>query len=391
MTIQSRNKLDLKIRQGIKTQGLDAALAAGVDNFTYVTGIALPFAEQSLDRQAVALQTASGSSCVICPPDWVQAIQDQGWQGDLAAYSEHDGPHPGALIKTLADAISDLGLAESKIGLDATAASKRFVETLQQSVPTADWTPCDDLFRDLRLVKTDAEIELLETAARHADRAAISALNHLEGTVDAVSYTVKEFTERLRVHVGEFGGSAAGHIAAMQGADAQLIYTPPVGFLANGNLVRTELTNHHRGYWSSAGRTVVIGQPTEQQLDAYRDNVLLKQAAIQAFRPGARCSEVFAAVAQAAQSTGIEFWQDVGIGHGVGASEREAPYLNPDDATLLQPGMVLVLAIYTYGPRRELICSKDTFAITADGCRLLSWYKDWSRLYRVVGVTARHG
>jgi len=52
--------------------------------------------------------------------------------------------------------------------------------------------------------------------------------------------------------------------------------------------------------------------------------------------------------------------------------------------------MVLVLDIYTYGPRRELIHSKDTYEIVEDGCRLMSWYRNWDRLYAVTGFRASH-
>jgi Xaa-Pro dipeptidase len=247
------------------------------------------------------------------------------------------------------------------------------------------------MLRELRMVKTDAELVLLEEAARQADRTIVSALNHTEGTVDAVSYSLAEATERVRVHVGEFGGSTTGHVAGLQGVDTQHYYVPPRGKLAEGNLVRYDLTNEYRGYWSSAGRTVSIGQPTDTQVQAYRDNLALKAAAIEMLRPGVVCQQVFFAVEKRAKREGIRFLAEAGIGHGVGTSEREAPYLAPHDATPLKPGIVLALDIVTYGPHEELIRSVDTYAIEEDGRRLLSWYRNWDRLYAVVGVTARHG
>jgi hypothetical protein len=52
--------------------------------------------------------------------------------------------------------------------------------------------------------------------------------------------------------------------------------------------------------------------------------------------------------------------------------------------------MVLALDIYTYGPCGELVHSKDTYEITDEGSRLLSWYKEWYELYAVTGFRARH-
>ena len=225
----------------------------------------------------------------------------------------------------------------------------------------------------------------------HSEKGLVSALNHTEGTIDAISYAVWEFTERVRVHVGEFGGCATGHVAAMQGGDASLYFVPPHGVLREGNLLRLEVTNMHAGYWSNAARTVVVGEPTAAQLQAYRDNIQLKAAAVAMLQPGIPCSEVYAAVQKRSDETGIWFWREAGVGHGVGTSEREAPYLDPSDATLLAPGMVVMVGVYTRGPEGELIVSKDTFAIQPDGPRLLSWYRNWDRLYAITGSTARHG
>ena len=52
--------------------------------------------------------------------------------------------------------------------------------------------------------------------------------------------------------------------------------------------------------------------------------------------------------------------------------------------------MVVALDIYTRGPAEELIHDKDVYAITADGHRLLSWYRNWDRLYAVTGFRATH-
>jgi Xaa-Pro aminopeptidase len=241
------------------------------------------------------------------------------------------------------------------------------------------------------MVKTGAEQALLQEVVRQSDRAIVSALNHLEGTVDAVSYSLAEVAERMRVHIGEFGGSATGHLGIAQGADARHYYAPARDQVSPGNLMRLDLTNEYRGYWSSAGRTVSVGPPTGAQQRAYEENRALKAAAIEMLHPGRTCREVFGAVAQEAAGADIAFLAEAGAGHGIGTSEREAPYLDSHDGTVLEAGMVLALDIITRGPAQELIRSVDAFVVEEDGPRLLSWYRNWDRLYAVTGTTARHG
>jgi Xaa-Pro aminopeptidase len=383
--------LRARLRRMLGQSGMDALIAFGDDNFTYVTGAALPFAPEVPDRRAVALQRADGESVVICPLDWAEAIRQQGWPGRIDVCDESSAAAHEALVSSLAGALEALGVGRGRVGVDMARLPQLIERGLRQALPQLELVPADEQLKRLRMVKLESEIALLEAAALHAEKGMVSALNHTEGTIDAISYSVWEFTERVRVHVGEFGGCATGHVAAMQGRDASLYFVPPHGVLREGNLVRLEVTNMHAGYWASAARTIVVGEPTAAQLQAYRDNIWLKAAAVEKLRPGVPSSEVYAAVQRRSDEGGIWFWREVGVGHGIGIGEREAPYLDPSDPTLLAPGMTVVVGVYTRGPEGELIVSKDSFAIQPDGVRLLSWYRNWDRLYAITGITARHG
>jgi Xaa-Pro aminopeptidase len=308
----------------------------------------------------------------------------------ILTYDENAGMPPTAIVESLAAALSDLGITVRKIGLDTLRTSKRFIDELASILPGVDWVSCDQMLRGLRITKTEAEVELLEKSARQSEMGIIGALNHLEGAVDGPGYSVAEFSERVRVHIIESGGSGIGHLATVQGAEVEQYYAPQRGVFLPGSLVRCDVTNHFLGYWSNAGRMAFIGQPTAEYAKSYEDNLVLKAAAQNVLRPGKRCDQIFHEVERIAEERGIQFWHKVGIGHGVGVSQREAPYLHHYDKTLLEPGMVLALDIYTHGPLGELIHSMDIYEIVEDGVRLLSWYKTWDRLYAVTGSRARH-
>ena len=372
--------------------GCDGIVATGVDNFTYLTGVVLPFASNYPDRQALVVKTRDNRDHIICPFDWSDSVRDQGWRGSLSTYNENANLPPDAIIQALADALPGLGLAGKNVGFDKQRTSSTFVETLTRKLPNVRWTACDDQLRNVRIVKTKEEIELLEAASKHSESGIISALNHLEGTVDVPGYSIAEFSERVRVHVYEFGGSGVGYLATMQGTDAQSYYarSPELEMFRNGELFRIEVTNHNRGYWSNAARMAVIGRPSKEQVTAYTGNLTLKESAIRSLKAGSRSQDVFEEVMKTAQKEHIKFWEDVGIGYGVGVSEREPPYLYRNDNTVLANGMVVVLDIYTYGPHQELIHSKDTFEILENGSRLLSWYRSWDELYAVTGIRSTH-
>jgi Xaa-Pro aminopeptidase len=395
-TDRDREELTDRVEKAIGNSQFDAVLAMGPPNITYLTAdVALPFAEQNQTFQTGVLKTADGAADVlVCPKDLEQVILDQGWQREVRTYGlEHSLP-PGDFVQALAGVLDDRGLGGARIGVDYTYASQAVLSQLEAAAPAVRWGNADSLLRDLRCVKTEAEIRLLEIAARVAERAFVSALNHAEGGIlDKMGYLLWEFSERIRVHVGEFGGSGTGHLMTAQGGTIRLLYGIPEKHerFRSGELVRSEWTCHHYGYWASCGRTVTAGEPDARQRQAYADNLELKKTVVDALKAGTLCCDIYKATVKAAEKMGIDLWKDPGLGYGVGTSEWEAPFIGANDITMLEPGMILVVAVYTRGPDGELLCSKDTYAITDQNPRQLSWYKNYDELYGMYGSTARHG
>jgi Xaa-Pro aminopeptidase len=109
--------------------------------------------------------------------------------------------------------------------------------------------------------------------------------------------------------------------------------------------------------------------------------VALREAGLRAIKLGVKCSEVYEEVKKEAALRGAELVSGLPVGHGVGVTSREPPYLGASDDTELVPGMVLVLDPVVLGPEKEIMMSKDTVVVTEDGCRLVGWYKDWREPY----------
>jgi Xaa-Pro aminopeptidase len=98
---------------------------------------------------------------------------------------------------------------------------------------------------------------------------------------------------------------------------------------------------------------------------------------LEQIKHGSRCCEVYEAVKNAAEERSIELVEGLGVGHGIGSSVREAPYLNGADETTLRSGMVLVLNPVIRGPDDVLMLGKDTVVVEKNGARIIGWYKDW--------------
>jgi Xaa-Pro aminopeptidase len=376
-----------KIATALVEGEFDALLAFGPDNFVYLTQSMLPFAEHYPERHAAVLLPVNGTPVVFAPLDWAEAIDAQGWWGDIHVFDENA---PAAMVDAIVERAEAQGLIRSAIAVDTHRISRHLMQSLEDRLSKVTWAGADRLLEGLRIVKTDAEIARMEAACQQADRAFVHALMHLEGTVGTIGYTVAEFTERIRVHVNENGGSGVGLLATLVGPDARLHYAPQRGLFAPGQVFRMEASSHHAGYWCNLGRMGFTGKPGPEARAAYEVNRHLKLSALEMLRPGVACREVHEHVRAKARRLGAPLWEEVGSGHGVGASHHEPPYLARDCTRLLDVNMVIALDIYTRGPDEALMHDKDLYAITANGPRRLSWYRDWDRLYAVSGFRATH-
>jgi len=383
------SSLRAKIEDAVSGCGCDAVAAFGADNFQYLSGAVLPFAENYPDRRA-AVVLSEGTDSILCPFDWSEAVWDQGWDGEIATYDENKGMPPWAFAGALSDMLESMELSKAKVGIDFSRVPVTLMDALRRGLPNVGWVPVDSLYRGLRIVKTPEEVALIEKAAAQLDRGIVHALNHLEGTVETIRYTVAEFSERARVHICENGGSGIGHLSTTLGPDTRFYYKPQRGWFRSSEIFRIDASSHYKGYWVNIGRMGVTGEATPIQAEAFDNNLRLKEAATGMLKPGVACNEIYTKVKNEADSKNIPLWGEAGMGHGVGVSHHEPPYLTPTDPTKLEGGMVLALDIYTLGSQGGLIHSKDVYEVEGGGCRLLSWYMPWDRLYEVKGFRGSH-
>ena len=360
------------------------------DTITYATGIEFPFPASFPERPIACLVHNPDSALLVCPHEWGDAAKQQGWQGVVETYGDAESDSNRAVADLIAANCASAGTAVTTIHYEADAISYDLLIRLQDLCTGIQWQGAEDKIRQMRLQKSDAEAAAMRTAAEQLEFGLIGAIQHLEGSLEENGYTLSEFCERIRVHVYETGGTASGLSAVAAGRGLQQWYGTPEGKFTPGELVRIEASSRYYGYWANTARMMVIGDANELQRRAYRENLLLKQTAASMLNPGVKCAAVFDELVQTAAEKGIEFRSEFGAGHGIGTGEREAPFLTAGDETVLRAGMCIVLAIYTEGPQKELVCTKDTYYLRETGPVCLSSFHNWDVLYEINGFRSAH-
>lgn len=321
---------------------LDALVAFSKENITYGAGYIVP--SQTIaarDRQFAVALNRDGRAAMLITNNELQEAQARSTLQDFRPYDEFtEDP-----MLVLAETLRDLGVADGRIGLELDAMPADRWEDLQKHLPRANWQHATRAFQHARMVKTPAELDRLRQAAAIAEVAQAEAHAQVR-----VGMTEQELY-RLIVDRGLAHG-AESFVMVQVAAGERSSYsnpTPSARAFRRGDVVKVDVFVSLGGYLSDTGRAVVIGEATGEQraIWAHMQEAL---AALHArIRPGVHTRalwDTFVAIfARYGMEPVIRF-----MGHGLGLSLHEEPFIAADRDAVLEAGMVLAIEpVYRVG------------------------------------------
>lgn len=382
-------KIDVyeKICNTIKNSEYSAIISVGPDNVQYLSGAALPFLYSYPDRPVFVVWPKNKDPWIICPEEWGESIKQMSWIKHINTYQEGNGDKTQALTK-IANKVQGIIDRGSKIGVDYNRISNTLYTSLLSKLNDFEVADCSTLLRNMRMIKTKDEVDLLQEVAYRVDHSIVGAAHHM---IVTHSKTEMAFAEDIRVHCIERELDTVGHHSMAQAVSGEhtkkfwpLTDRYSVGWekmLQEYEIVRMSMISSIDGYWSDASRMLIMGEPTIEQLEAFQGIVKLREKAIKIIKPGIKCSEIYRELILESQKNDIKLITEMGLGHGIGKTDFEPPYIIEDDDTELKQGMVIVLDPVVIGPDDELMRSKDTILVTDTGSKLLGWYINWRAPY----------
>ena len=269
-------------------------------------------------------------------------------------------------------ALLDGAGATARIGAEREALSAAAWEALAAGGRRAG--DCTNLLRLGRMVKSPAQIAMLQRAAEAAEYAAAEAL-----ALACVGSSWRELTDLYRMKLAEhgadldhFSGSPTGFGLATE-ADYRL---PERGSMYFDHGCRL------RSWFSDTGHTIAFGPPDDacrQRQAAVRDAVA---AGAEQLAPGKPASAAAEAMRQALDAAGLSGFPH---GHGIGLEVRDYPIVVPDTGLriaddfvsrpadlALEAGMVLNLESAVWAADVSSVHCERSFVIAGGGCRPLA-------------------
>lgn len=288
--------------------------------------------------------TARAHAFVLLPVDGADAlIADMAVEAD-AHVPIDDIVVAADMIEALVRELKARGMAEGEVGIvGADVLSWSAHQALARELPALSPIDAGDILETLRLVKSPGEIVLLRHSSAVGSRAtdamieaAKPGVTHGEVMLAGLGVLVPAggllYNSFMSSGRGGVNAAAVGGVFPTYGADEPL---------SDGQWFHVGLSGVVGGYYFDHARSVSIGDPTPQQIEAYEAPIAAVQAGIAAIVPGATASDVAIAGRRALEARGFELeGRFQGFGHGIGLG-WDAPWLIPNDHTPLVPGMVL--------------------------------------------------
>ena len=394
-----------KARERMAAANLDALLVAVPDNIVYVTGFTsllsnmwheaglptvwalVPAASAPAmlvpETEARGARAASGLDDVQSYPIWVdidrvpaesadspdiQAVLRSAPSADAKPAQRPNFFDEEIILGRLTDLLAGRGLLESRIGLEQDFVSQRAYALLRDKLPDVTFADGAKVLRDLRVVKTPAEIEHLRTATWLAEQGILGATTNVrEGT--------RHGDIRLQFQLGAVNAvQKRPDITGFQGAGAGVRVGPnpwvstPDAVVQVGDLIMFDCGATVNSYHSDIGRTFAYGRATEAQKRIQAALAQAHQAACEALKPGNRFCDVFEAGTKAMHAQGFETYRRGHLGHSVGLYVlEELPTISANETRVLEPDMVLALELPWYIDGIGGFQCEDIVRITGNG------------------------
>jgi len=324
----------------------------------YFTGISWRRSE----RTTLAVIPARGEVLVVTPafeePSVRETLQVG---GEVRAWNEHESP-----FERIVQGLRDRGIASGVLAAEPTI---RFfiIDGIRRSSNAYDIVSAEPLVRACRLVKSPAELSLMQTA----NNVTIEALRSVHAQVERgmSSADIGALMDRTTMALG---GSPEFSLVLLNEATAYPHGSLQVQTVREGSIILMDCGCTVHGYQSDISRTWVYGRANARQRKIWNTVKRGQEIALETAKIDVPVGSIDDAVRSYYEREGWgPGYKLPGLphrtGHGIGLDGHEPAYLVHGDMTPLQAGMCFSDEPGLYIPGEFGVRLEDCWVMTASG------------------------
>lgn len=346
-----------KVLDRVTKEGLDGLLlvkheAVARENVLYISGF-----------------TGSSAYVILSPQARIVLTDDR--------YAEQAaGECPGFRVlaherrsppKELREAIDRLGI--KKLGVENDSILLGVFTTLSEGLPGVELVPTKGIVEAERAIKDPDEVRQIERASEIT----VEGFEHILGFIKP-GVSEREIALELEFHMRRSGapGLAFDMIVVSGKRSSHQHGKPSDRRVQPGDLITMDFGARSGPYRTDMTRTVLVGEPSDEQRKVYSAVKSAQQAALDMLRAGVKAKDVWLEVRRIINEAGYGEYAGSGIGHGVGLEIHEDPYIRPDNEKAFEAGHVVTIEPGVYVLEWGGVRIEDTAVVEEKGCRVLT-------------------
>lgn len=338
-----------KVQQLLKDNQLDALIVSSTYNLRYVSNF-----------------TGTAGLSVITQ-DQAYFITDFRYTEQANDQASHMTviEHKGDLYGEVENIIQDQGI--QTIGFEKDYVTFAQYETIKDKL-SADLKPVSNMIEELRLVKDDQEVELIQKAIEITEKAYQHILDYVEEGMTEI-----QLANELDFFMRQQGASGVSFetIVASGKRSAMPHGVASDKEIERGDMITIDFGCYYKGYVSDMTRTFAFGDPGDELKEIYQivqDAHTLVNEKAKSGMTGAALDKI-ARDYIADRGYGDQFGHS--LGHGIGLEIHEGPGVNYRNEEELPVGAVITNEPGIYVPGLGGVRIEDDMVLTADGNKRL--------------------
>jgi Xaa-Pro aminopeptidase len=272
----------------------------------------------------------------------------------------------GPILEVVADLvesknIENLGFEESFVPF------KQYVEL--EGLLEVDLIPVSGMVEELREVKDEEEIAIVEKACEIADKAFSHILTYIKPGMTEI-----QVANELDFYMRSLGASsvsfetivASGRRSAMpHGVASEKI-------IEQGDMITIDFGCYYNGYVSDMTRTISLGEPSDKLREIYNIVKEAQQKVLDVAKPGMTGVELDAVARDYIASKGYGEAFGHSTGHGIGLEIHEGPNVSKLAEKAFVPGNIITNEPGIYLPGIGGVRIEDDMLVTENGIKRLT-------------------
>ena len=337
-------------------------------------------------ERPIAFLFTRDTSVLLVPHLEIEHAEEFALVDKVVTYPEYPGErHPMDFLK---DQLVEAGLQTAKIGVDSDGYGRIYGyrgPSVSVLLPDATVENVMDDVEYQQMINTEEELAIIRESCKWGNLAhellqEYSKVGEIESSIaarasyDASQQMVKELGPEYRA----FGFGRTGAYSGFRGQVGKASALPHAlsnnAALQAGDILVTYAGAPIWGYDSELERTMVMGEPSAEQIKYFNHMFNAQTIALETIKPGIPCSEVDKKVREYFVENGLmETWRHHS-GHAKSMLIHEAPFLDIGDHRLLEVGMVFTVEPGIYVSDFAGFRHSDTVAVTETGFEFLTFY-----------------